>query len=258
MLMTPRIRQIALVARELEPAVAALREVLGIEVSVRDPGVGVFGLENAVLPVGDTFLEVVSPTGEGTSAGRLLERRGGDGGYMVIVQVEGESLEPHRSRVAALGVRIAWEVTLDDIATVHLHPRDVGGAIVSLDVAHPPSSWRWAGSAWEDKVRTHRALRIAGAEIQADDPAHMARRWADVLAAPEPVATADSVELAVGQSTVRFVPVRDGRGEGLSGVDVAMADRAAALESARRLGLPVEGDQVTICGTRFRLEEQRT
>ena len=251
--MTARIRQVALVARELEPAVVALREVLGLEVSVRDPGVGVFGLHNAVLPVGDTFLEIVSPTAEGTSAGRLLERRGGDGGYMVIVQVDGESIEPHRRRVAALGVRVVWEVTLDDIASVHLHPRDVGAAIVSLDVAHPPSSWRWAGPGWEDKVRTHRARCIAGAEIQAHDPAKMARRWADVLAAPEPVGLSDSVELAVGHSTVRFVPVRDGRGEGLSGIDVAMADRAAALESARRLGLPVAGDQITICGTRFRL-----
>ena len=54
-----RLRQVALVARKLGTAVEEIREVLGIEVGFADPGVGVFGLENAVLPVGDTFLEVV-------------------------------------------------------------------------------------------------------------------------------------------------------------------------------------------------------
>ena len=79
-----RLRQIALVARELEPVVSDFSAILGIEVAYNDPGVRVFGLENAVMPVGDTFLEVVSPIEGGTTAGRLLERRG-DGGYMVIL-----------------------------------------------------------------------------------------------------------------------------------------------------------------------------
>jgi hypothetical protein len=122
-----RLRQIALVARELEPTVEALCDVLGVEVAFHDPGVEVFGLRNAVMPLGDTFLEVVSPERPGTSAGRLLERRGGDGGYMVIVQ--SQDREGDRSRMQRLGVRIVWEANLDDAATLHLHPRDVGGWI---------------------------------------------------------------------------------------------------------------------------------
>jgi hypothetical protein len=57
-----RIRQVALVARDLEPVVADLCAVLGIEVAYRDPGVGVFGLANAVMPVGDAFLDRPGPT----------------------------------------------------------------------------------------------------------------------------------------------------------------------------------------------------
>lgn len=138
-----RIRQIALVAKDLEPTVDALCEVLDLEVGFRDPGVSLFGLCNAVIPVGDTFLEVVSPTKEGTTAGRFLERRLGDGGYMVILQTE--DLDAHRKQLAEIGVRITWEHALEDIATIHLHPKDVGGAILSLDVAEPPSSWTAAG-----------------------------------------------------------------------------------------------------------------
>ena len=165
-----RLRQVALVARDLEPVVEDLCHVLGTEVVFRDPDVAVFGLHNALMPLGDTFLEVVSPVRPDASAARLLERRRGDGGYMVIVQTS--DLDADRRRLAALGVRIVFETTLDDIATIHLHPRDVGGAIVSLDAARPPSSWRWAGYDWEARPRNNAA--IVGAELQGPDPAALA------------------------------------------------------------------------------------
>src|SRR5438552_15029239 len=131
------IRQVALVARELEPVVADLRAVLGLGDGFRDPGVGEFGLHNTVMVVGTTFLEVVSPVRAGTTAGRFLEKQGGDGGYMVILQTA--DLDADRRRLATLGMRIVWEVALDDIATVHLHPRDIGGAAVPPDQPRPPA-----------------------------------------------------------------------------------------------------------------------
>ncbi|HTI54640.1 MAG TPA: hypothetical protein VMC04_10435, partial [Verrucomicrobiae bacterium] len=71
-----RMRQICLVARSLAPVVDEIRSVLGLEVCHRDPGVGKFGLENALFPVGDSYLEVVAPVRDGTTAGRYLDRRG--------------------------------------------------------------------------------------------------------------------------------------------------------------------------------------
>ena len=73
-----RLRQIALVAERLAPVEAELIDVLGIEVCFRDPGVGHFGLENALFPIGNQLLEGVAPTQEQTAGGRYLERRGGD------------------------------------------------------------------------------------------------------------------------------------------------------------------------------------
>jgi hypothetical protein len=57
-----KLRQVALVADELAPVLDDLAAVLGLEVAFRDPGVATFGLENAVLPIGTQFLEVVAPT----------------------------------------------------------------------------------------------------------------------------------------------------------------------------------------------------
>src|SRR5258706_13931996 len=100
-----RLRQIALVARELEPAVDSLHEVFGIDVAFRDPGVASFGLQNAVMPAGQQFIEIVAPIEENTAAGRYLERRDGDGGYMVILQCDDHG--PGKQRVDELGVRKA-------------------------------------------------------------------------------------------------------------------------------------------------------
>src|SRR2546421_5200081 len=142
----PRLRQVALVARDCGQVAGELRRVFGWPPPFHDPGVGQFGLTNAVFAAGDTFVEVVAPVQPGTTAGRYLERRGGDGGYMAIFQVP--DLAAARRRVAGLGVRVVWTADLPDIAGTHLHPADVPGAIVSLDWAAPEQSWRWAGPAW--------------------------------------------------------------------------------------------------------------
>src|ERR1043166_10241390 len=85
-----QLRQTVLVARDLDAVVADLTAVLGIEVAFNDPQVREFGLRNAVMPIGDTFLEVVSPIDPQATAQRYLERRRGDGGYMLIVQCRSE------------------------------------------------------------------------------------------------------------------------------------------------------------------------
>jgi hypothetical protein len=244
------IRQIVLVARELEPVVAELCDVLGVEVGFRDPGVAEFGLVNAVMPVGTAFLEVVSPTRPDTTAGRYLARRGGDGGYMAIFQTG--DLAADRRRLAGLGVRIVWEVTLDDIATIHLHPRDVGGAIVSLDEPRPAASWRWGGPDWRAKVRTGRVRGLTGVTVAAPDPARLAARWSAVLGLGPPQADEDGVRLALAPGTVHFVA---GNGpEGIAAVGLEATDAGAVLDAARRRRLPADDRSVTIAGVRFELQ----
>jgi hypothetical protein len=60
------------------------------------------------------------------------------------------------------------------------------------------------------------------------------------------------------------LPLRDGfidfvpagaRGEGLCGYTLAVADRAAVLQAARARSLSVDGDSVSILGTRVELRD---
>jgi hypothetical protein len=234
-------RQICLVARHLAPVVEELQSVLGLEVCHRDPGVGKYGLENALFPVGDKFLEVVAPVREGTTAGRYLDRRGGDGGYMVITQCD--DLAPRRRRCEALGVRIANEIGYPEYRELQLHPRDVGAAMLSFgwqEGARTPGG-RWHPAAYDGGTRLRAGLitDMTSAELQSDDPDRLARRWSEVIERPVRMQDGQRV-IALDDATLRFTEAADGRGEGLAGLDLTCADPG-------RRGL------VLICGMRVRL-----
>jgi hypothetical protein len=273
-----RLRQIALVARPLEPVLDDLRAVLGIEVCYRDPGVARFGLENALLPIGNQLLEVVAPTQPSTAGGRYLERRGGDGGYMVITQCDDHA--PRRRRVEDLGIRIVTQFETDHFRNMQLHPKDTGGSFFEIDqqlatgVVHTTPSarispgaedgagdgWRddgpWepaGGDAWKSARRSDRVTAIEAAEIQADDPAAVAARWSEIAEIPLTCGPAGVPVLPLEGSTVRFVEVRDGRGEGLGGLDLRVADRDAVLAAARQRGAYRSDRQVHLCGMRMNL-----
>jgi hypothetical protein len=214
---------VAVVARDCGQVAGQLRQAFGWAQPFHDPGVGQFGLTNAVFAVGDTFLEVVAPARPDTTAGRYLERRGGDGGYML----------------SGLGVRVVWTADLPDMAATHLHPRDVPGAIVSLDWAAPEESWRWAGPSWTGRAPAHRPGGVTALTIEVSDPPAAARRWAAVLGIPAGGGHTAVTVLPESGQRLRFVPARAGHGEGITAVTIA--------------GLP--GGPRVIGGVRFASEE---
>ncbi|MBC8363720.1 MAG: hypothetical protein H8E59_01805 [Actinobacteria bacterium] len=225
-----RLRQVAFVAEDLAAVEADIEERLGIEACFRDPGVAGFGLHNVLYPVGDQLLEVVSPIEAGTAAGRLLDKRGGDGGYMVILQVD--DLEPFRNRFAETRARVVFEAAADGVAGLHLHPADVGGAILSVDRTDDWDAWPWAGPDWRNHIRTDVVQGIQAVEIQAEEPTSMAARWSEVLGVP-----ADGTTLPLDEGEIRFAGVSDDRGEGVSGLELAAAESSEVEISGVRITL---------------------
>jgi hypothetical protein len=242
-----RLRQVALVATDLDTVVKALETELGLSSPFHDPGVSEFGLHNAVFSLGDSFLEVVSPVRGGTTAGRYLEKRGGDGGYMAIFQVP--DMADARRRVRDLGVRVVWTTDLPDMAGTHLHPKDVPAAIVSLDWARPPGSWRWGGPDWAGRVPQHGGGGILGLTVAAVEPITVARRWASILAVGAEVAdeagatgtagagaAAARLTLDHGRQAVRFIPCPSSGAEGIAEVAVALAEPPAGPPKGVEIG----------------------
>lgn len=231
-----RLRQVAWVAADLEAGTADVVDRLGLDVCFVDPGVATFGLENRLFCVGDQFLEIVSPVEGGTTAGRLLEKRGAAAcGYMVIFQTDAD-LETVRSAASELDVRIVFEAPGGDAADgtaihgIHFHPADVGGAIVSIDRSEVAAEWAWAGPSWRNHVRTDVVSAITGLTIETASPLETAGRWGQLIGV-----VPDGSSVQVDDATITFV-------EGNGGL-VAIAFTGPAQAPAQLLGT-----EVTISG----------
>ncbi len=215
-----RLRQIALVAHSLDQAISDISAALDVDVIYRDPGVGFFGLHNALFCIGDQFLEVVSPIQEGTTAGRLLEKLGGDGGYMALYEVD--DLDARIDHVKSLGIRTVWEGTGDAIRGRHLHPRDTGGTLVSLDQPDIAGEWAWGGPQWKSRRASTVVSAIDSFTVSVPDAIFSRAHW---------------TQLGINE-VVRFVPCGE-QPEGLTEVTMKCVDSSRDGETFQLCGITI-------------------
>jgi hypothetical protein len=253
-----RLRQICLVARELEPVVEDIRAILGLEICYRDPGVAKYGLVNALLPIGTSFLEVVAPVEANTAAGRFLDRSGGHGGYMAIFDC-GDP-ERRRRHVEALGIRIANVIEYPEYLGVQLHPRDCRAAMIELNHMRGgdelTGAYHPAGPDWRAAIRTHQTKALIETVIETPEPEDLARHWAGILELPARTKGDPVIELAYG-GTIRFVPAPDGRTECLGGLRIEVADVERACAAAAARGYKPDENSLHLAGVHFRLQSAR-
>jgi len=253
-----QLRQICLVAHELKPVIDDLTGILGINPCYIDPGVGTFGLENTLMAVGLNFLEVVAPVQDNTTAGRYLDRRGGDGGYMVITQArDAATQQAVRQNALDNGVRVAFEREHPESHLLQLHPGDLRAAFLEID-SDPFCDFEgyWhpvGGLGWEDKVKQEVTVDFKGVELQDPDPVGLAELWGKVADLPIE-REGERLHMALNNARVTFVEATDGRGPGLSGITISCADRERILSEARARNCFVSDEQVDIGGVHWYLE----
>lgn len=247
-----RLRQICLVAPQLEPVVGDIAEIMGLEVCYRDGNVAKYGLENALLPVGSILLEVVAPTQAGTAAGRFLDKTGGRGGYMAIFCCDDPDARGEHAK--QMGVRVANVIDHAPYHGVQLHPRDCRAAFIEFnhtqgsdDVLgpYPP-----AGPHWQKSIRTEVTQALIGVEVQSPQAQALAEHWGKIIQLPVGKGESGEPELALPNCRFRFV---NGASEILSGLSFRVGDLAAVLESARRKGYMVTKNSFPLGGVTFQL-----
>ena len=257
-----RIRQIVFAAHDLAKNREQLAELFGLSEPFRDPGVAEFGIDNVVFPFGDQFIEVISPLQPGTACGRHIERHG-DSPYMLILQTDDFAREERR--LDALGVRRVWRsADFDNISATHLHPKDIGGAIVSIDEARPAASWRWGGPDWQTGAAqmsdSQARERVRGLSVCAADPEALAQRWAQVLGMqlePEQAPASGKPgrrRLALQDGFANFVSANNAKAvDRINGFSLEVASVPAVLARAKALGLTVQGNKVMLMGAALEL-----
>ena len=98
---------------------------------------------------------------------------------MIIIQ--DDDLLAAKQSVKDNDITVVWESDHPEARAIHLHPKQMGGAILSLDWMSPKESWKWAGPNWDKFVNTSLVNRFVGVEIQAENPEDMKNTWQSVL-----------------------------------------------------------------------------
>ena len=249
-----RLRQICLVAPQLEPVISDIAAIMGLNVCYRDGNVAKYGLENALLPVDTILLEVVAPfhPGAGTAAGRFIEKTGGRGGYMAIFCCDDPDARGKQAN--AMGVRTANVITHAPYHGVQLHPRDCRAAFIEFnhtdgsdDVLgpYPP-----AGPDWQQSIRKDVTQALTGVEMASPQPQALAEHWGRIIGISVTTSESGEPELQLPNCSFRFV---EGESDIMSGLRFRVADVAAVRDAARKRGCKVSGDSFWLGGVTFHL-----
>jgi methylmalonyl-CoA/ethylmalonyl-CoA epimerase len=130
MLRIKKIDHVAVCVSDIDEAAKKYAEVLGVEVAEREL-VASQKTEAALLPVGDTSIELISPRGnEGLE--KFLAKRG-PGIHHIAVEVEG--IEAALAALKALGVQLIDETPRRGARghkVAFLHPKATGGVLIEL------------------------------------------------------------------------------------------------------------------------------
>ncbi len=247
-----RLRQICLVAPQLEPVIEDIVAIMGLSVCYRDGNVAKYGLENALLPVDTILLEVVAPFQPSTAAGRFIEKTGGRGGYMAIFCCDDP--DERGKHANAMGVRTANVITHAPYHGVQLHPRDCRAAFIEFnhtarsdDVLgpYPP-----AGPDWQRSIRKDVTQALTGVEMQSPDPQGLAEHWGKIIGVAASKNARGEPELNLPNCGFRFVK---GASDLMSGLTFKVADIAKVRDAANAKSCRVSGDGFELCGVTFSL-----
>lgn len=134
--MLNKIEHIALAVADLDAAIAHYSEVWGLEVSHRER-VDDQGVEEALLPLGDSYLQLLGATSPDTTVGKFLRARG-EGLHHIAYEVD--DLEAALAELASRGVPLIDEQPRRGgrgHLVAFVHPKGNHGLLVELIQAGP-------------------------------------------------------------------------------------------------------------------------
>jgi methylmalonyl-CoA epimerase len=126
-----RLNHVGIAVRSLEEALAPYRDGLGLQVAEIEE-VASEQVKVAFLPVGDTRIELLEPTGDDSAIARFLSRRG-EGIHHLCVEVD--DIEAALERLRRAGVPLVDETPRPGAGgcrVAFVHPKGMAGVLVEL------------------------------------------------------------------------------------------------------------------------------
>jgi len=126
-----KVDHIGIATRELDEALALWRDALGLEVDITEE-VAEQGVRVAMLPIGETHIELLEPLSETSPVGRFLEKRG-PGIHHVAIRVS--DIRESLARLKEKGTRLIDEtprIGARGCLVAFVHPSSTNGVLLEL------------------------------------------------------------------------------------------------------------------------------
>lgn len=177
--MLERLRQVAMLVKDLPAATESYRRSLAME-ACHSEDLPQYGLTNVVLPAAmGTFVELLQPTSQDSSAARYLERRG-EAPYLLVFETN--QLDTLVAHLKSMGVRITEESADGEQRWAFVHPSSANGAFLQIvQVSSPHNPWPPAGIDWERNVGNGLTRQLRQVAVLVRDLDQAVARWSDMF-----------------------------------------------------------------------------
>ena len=222
-----RVRHFVIAAQDLDGTCDELARMLDVELIPKPPGANeptvAFGFRTRMIRVGTTLIEVVSPIREKHQLQDFFVERGGDGGFMVVMQTYDD--DALLARAAAAGHKLAFEIP--NFMGQHLMQFDYKTFGTRFEFYKYTPEDNWWGNPLHGAYNDPKAAEdILGAEVAVENPAAIAETAAATF-----VGKLDGASLTFIDRRVDFVePV--GQARGLTALYLKARDRSRVGTSA--------------------------
>lgn len=125
------IEHIGIAVRSLEQAAKKYQEYLGLEVDAFDQ-VAEQGVRVAMIPIGDTSIELLEPTSSESPIGKFLSKRG-EGIHHIALRVD--NIEKSLEKMKAAGAKLIDESPRQgahNTLVAFVHPSSTNGVLLEL------------------------------------------------------------------------------------------------------------------------------
>ncbi len=126
-----KINHLGIAVKEIDEALKFWQDALGLE-NVHTETVAEQKVRTAMLPIGETKIELLEPTSDDSPIAKFLEKRGG-GIHHIAVEVE--NIEESLAKLKARGARLIDEqpkIGAEDCLIAFVHPSASGGVLLEL------------------------------------------------------------------------------------------------------------------------------
>ncbi len=222
-----RVRHYVIAAKDLEAVCGQIYSLLDVEPPPPKPAGNeptlAFGFRTRMMRVGTTMLEIVSPIREKHQLNDFFAGRGGDGGYMVVMQTYDDAAL--LARAAAANHKLAFEIK--DFQGQHLMQFDYKTFGTRFEFYRYTPEDNWWGNPLNGAYNDPRAAEdILGAEVAVDNPGNIAETAASTFLGKRDGSTVHFIDRRID-----FV-LPAGAVRGLTALYVKARDRSRAGKSA--------------------------